>query len=547
MLTTFQKEIVKECMEKRKCCMCVPMGSGKTIMSLHITKIIGDCMPALVVCSKTLVGNWISEINKFFGQSFKYDVFHADYMTNTNFKNYIPDMGIDLIITTPEVLSKIYTENRISSKFVSITLEDRGSVFPIGVKHYHTPINPFLKPSNAEITPSAFIYCMKWKCIIIDEIQQFSNIDSLKCCAISAICARYRIGTSGTPITEPKVERILGYYSLIGDSSFPNCKPDAEKYLKSSLFPGLNSTMVIRRHTDFVLPKCVEHIISHTLIREELTVYTSLKMVISNLIKLVNLNKDNIILVRSINAQLMAMIMYTRQFLVCPLMPYANIMLNGHKKNELSIQFINDVKSLDLSEWLSNPDASRSSRISSMIEVIHKHKHERCITFTCFRLNLNVLKHYIENDTKRPVFTIKSQDSIEKRRATLLSFEETLDGILLLTYDLGAEGLNLQKSHIVLLADVWWNDAKISQAIARVLRRGQQEQVVVYLFTSQTGIENGIYDKHIDKRNLIDSLMCGQMIGNVRKLKMKDIVNLIMTEENTSKLKEARFLATNEK
>lgn len=544
MLTTFQQEIVKECLEKRKCCMCVPMGSGKTIMSLYITKLIGDCMPALVVCSKTLVGNWISEINKFFGQSLKYDVFHGDYMTN--FKNYTPDMGIDLIITTPEVLSKIYTENRIHSKFVSITLEDRGGIFPIGVKHYHTPLKPFLRPINTEVTPSAFIYCIKWKCIIIDEIQQFSNIDSLKCCAISAICARYRIGTSGTPITEPKIERILGYYSIMGDSSFPNCKPDAEKYLKSSLFPGINSTMVIRTHTDFVLPKCVEHIISHTLTREELTVYTSLKMVIRNLIKLVKLNKDNIVLVRSINAQLMAMIMYTRQFLVCPLMPYANIMLNGHKKNEFSMQFINDVKSLDISEWLTNPDASRSSRISSMIEVIQNHKNERCIIFTCFRLNLNVIKHYIENDTKRPAFTINSQDSIDKRRTTLSNFEETQNGILLLTYDLGAEGLNLQKSHIVLLADFWWNDAKISQAIARVLRRGQQEQVIVYLFTSQTGIENGIYNKHIDKRNLISSLMHGQMVGNVRTLKMNDIVNLIMSEENTSKLKEARCLATNE-
>lgn len=539
-LTRFQSDIVKECIEKRRGCLCVPMGTGKTLIGLSIINRIGDYTPALVVCSKTLLGSWVNEIEKFFGDKMNYVVYHRDYMTSEDFNSYTPSEGTDVVLTTPEVLAKIYTEHLVNTRFVTSELEVRHPFIPISVNRYHVPTRPFLSVESSIEHTNAFVYALPWKCLLIDEVQQHTNIKSLKCEAISAVYSRHRWATTGTPISEPKAERIMGYHLMIGDSSFPNSLPDARNYLTTD-YPGLCSTMVIRTQDqlDFKLPPCTEHIITHSLTPEETAVYTSLKKVIKSLQQTAQTSK-NITLVRSVNAQLLSMILYTRQFLVCPLVPYSSLMMNGSKKNEMSQCFEEEINKLNLGEWLNNENASKSSRINAVIESLANHNEEKCIIFSCFRTNLNVMSYYISTDTNRQVFTIKSTDSSRKRDDVLADFENTTNGILLLTYDLGAEGLNLQQSHVVLLADVWWNDSKISQAIARVMRRGQTSDVSVYIFTSNTGIEKSLYEKHIDKRTVINALMNGKMEGSIRKFKMKEIVSLILTDGNTDILAEAR-------
>ena len=538
-LTTLQREIVAECLRKRKGCLCVPMGTGKTLIGLTIINRIGSNMPALVVCSKTLIGSWVSEINKFFGDKLKYAVYHKDYM-GKQFHAYRPTVGTDVVLTTPEVLVGIYKEHNIHSRFVVSTLEDRGGPFPTRVNRYIIPTRPFL-PSVHEAN-NAFIYSFTWKCLLIDEVQQFTNIESVRCEAISSVLSRYRWATTGTPITEPKIARLLGYYLLIGDDSMPNSIPDAATYLASTAFPGLLSTMVIRTQDqlDFTLPKHTETIISHTLTWEEEAVYTTLKEVIKQMQATAEANPGNTTLLNSINSQLLSMILYTRQSLVCPLLPYTILMLNGSKRNIMSKCFAEEISKLNLEEWLQDENASRSSRINEIISVLGKHPDERCIVFTCFRTNLNVMEYYISKDTGRVIFTINAKQSAIRRGQVLEEFGASDNGILLLTYGLGAEGLNLQSSHVVLLSDVWWNDSKMSQAIARVLRRGQTEEVSIYLFTSNTGLEKSLYEKHIDKRTIINSLMTGKMVGEIRPLNMKAIVRMITTDEVLTTFKSAR-------
>jgi SNF2 family DNA or RNA helicase len=89
------------------------------------------------------------------------------------------------------------------------------------------------------------------------------------------------------------------------------------------------------------------------------------------------------------------------------------------------------------------------------------------------------------------------------------------NGILLLTYQVGANGLNLQCSNTVLLLDFWWNTGKINQAIARVLRYGQEaKKINIYYFTSNTGIEKILFDKQQAK--LIVAKECQVLLFSVR-------------------------------
>jgi SNF2 family DNA or RNA helicase len=139
--------------------------------------------------------------------------------------------------------------------------------------------------------------------------------------------------------------------------------------------------------------------------------------------------------------------------------------------------------------------------------------------------------------TKRKVVTLSSSMSMKKRVETIDFFNDTDDNtVLLLTYDIGGEGLNLQTSSTVLLTDFWWNSAKTKQAIARVLRFGQKKTVNVYYFTGNTAIENAMLDKHVSKLEVLEELQNGKMTKKISSFTVKDIIKIINTEDNVNKI-----------
>ena len=138
--------------------------------------------------------------------------------------------------------------------------------------------------------------------------------------------------------------------------------------------------------------------------------------------------------------------------------------------------------------------------------------------------------------------TIASEMSTKKRAKILEDYNipsKTGKGhILLLTYELGCEGLNLQVSNTVLLLDFYWNDAQTQQAIARVLRYGQKADVVnIYMFTSNTAIEGSVFEKHDLKLIILEELSKGAAKTQLKKMKIVDIIKIIETEDNLNALK----------
>lgn len=530
-LTSFQRDIVKECESRRRGGISVPMGSGKTLLALAMA----SChKSALVIVSKTLIESWKFEIQKFFGDSLKYAVFHSNVK---GFQTFIPSADTVLVITTPEVAAKAYKQNGINRHMITTELEDRGGPFPVLINRYHVPTRPF-EPVTSQF--GNWLFSTSWDCMFIDEIQSYTNVSSTRCLAMASIYAKNKWGLSGTLFTEPKPERILGYHLIIGDGTFPNSIPDASKYLKQSNFPGLKSTLVVRTMTDYTLPNVNEQIIEHELTADERKIYKALKSVMNSIQAsvLAYQTARDTAMTRKFNAMLLAMITYARQFLVCPLIPYACIaidLLNIQKKNQLAMEFNREMANLNLENYLSDPDSSKSSRIQCIIDVINSHKDEKIVVFTCFRTNLNVMQAYIPED--RSHFVLASNHTSMRRAEILSDFEKSSNGILLLTYDLGAEGLNLQHCSTVLLADMWWNCGKTQQAIARVLRRGQLSTVNVYFFTSNTGIEKGLFTKHVDKLKVLKELESGPARSKVKPLTTREIIDLINLEDNANLLR----------
>lgn len=134
----------------------------------------------------------------------------------------------------------------------------------------------------------------------------------------------------------------------------------------------------------------------------------------------------------------------------------------------------------------------------------------------------------------REVFDIEAKLSFTQRSKVLAAFEATANSILLLTYNLGAEGLNLQFCCTILIVDMggMW---EIHQAIARVLRFGQTASVVnVYIFTSVTGIENAMFIKHRDKEKVQKELISGRVLSDIKRLNIADVLRVLDLEDNAA-------------
>lgn len=538
-LSVFQKDIIKECLKKEYGGISLSMGSGKTICSLILalkqtsnTKNT-DNKQILIIMSKTLLESWVHEIKKFFGDTLKYIILHSNNIKNLD--TYKIDPNIKIILTTPEVVSHYYKKDTIANLFIHQEIKNQGLFNQHNVTVYNK--------QNVPYHHSNLIYSVKWGCLIIDEVQKFTKISSIRCQSIGAICAKYRWALSGTMFDEPSIERILGYYIIINHPTFPRILSDAEGFIKSNAFKGFNETIVLRKtNPSFIIPRINEQIITNKLSNEEEKLYLSMK----NTMKIINENikkykkQGDIDNQRRFSSYLLAIICYLRQCIVCPLLPIANVaidMTDFENNSDLSKILNNEIGKLNINEYLNNKESIKSNRIKSVLNIINKHPNENLVVFTCFRTCLDVLKHCIVNENDdRNIYTLTSNMNVKKRGEIISQFANNIDNkknILLLTYELGAEGLNLQSSNTVLLVDFAWNDGKTQQAIARVLRFGQKSNVVnVYLFTSNTGIEKAMFIKHSEKLSVLNELSVGQAKTKVKNINVKAIITIIEHNDN---------------
>lgn len=529
-----QLEVISECEAKGSGGLSLPMGFGKTAIGMtlglrfsemSVNSPLTTVPVSLIVVAKGLIPTWQTECEKFY-PDVGVEIFHTEFLKK-KIDSWQPKPETRFVLTTPETLVKYFKQYNVEEHLVWYERTEMGQT----IKQYNEPNEPFLSHPFG----GGLLFSIRWACLIVDEISTHNNSTTAKCQALASICAPNRWGLSGTLFPEPTTERILGYH-LILDLPAPRNLPGMKEYLRSPRFGGLDATTVQRdKNPVFVEPEINQEYISHTLSDEEASIYIGMRKIMTDLNKKVAELRaaHDVEGARRFSAYRLAMLTYLRQGMICPIIPVASAavdIINKEQHSELARTLTERVARMGLSEWLNNLESICSTRIQHILQKIDEHENERILIFGCYRSCLELLKAYL---THRPVFALDATMKIQKRKETLDAFAASENGILLLTYQIGSMGLNLQSATTVILTDMAWNRDISRQAVARMLRFGQlANKVNIIMFTSNTGIEKALLVKHEDKLLLYQDLKSGPSTRKISKIDMNEIIRILGEEEN---------------
>lgn len=526
-LYDYQIDVINECMTIGSGSINCPMGYGKTLMSICLAMRLTEDnnKPLLFIMSKTLISNWLVEFKKFFGE-IPYIVYHRKYIKNL--ESYKLPSDVKIVITTPDVVRTIYKFYEIEDKFIK---RDRMNIENRWYNTLSFQYKEFIQLHNP-ISKDSMIYSTIWGCVIIDEIQNYTNVNSVRFEALASIYSLHKWGTSGTLFNEPSADRLIGYFILLDRFEMPRKYHEAIEYVKSDNFTGYLPTTVTRtKIPNYVKTKENKIIINHKLNNDEIKLFSIMKKCFKIIKQKLEQSGNNTDLKRKFNSQLISVITYMQQMTISPLLPLTNCLIDLIDNSELSKLITNEFKKENLIDYLNNENSVISSRLKEIKKVIDKNINDKIVVFTYFRMNLDILKNIILNDD-REIFNIESNMSITQRENELSDFKKSDNGILLLTYAIGSEGLNLQESNIMIFTDLYWNFGKMEQAKARIVRPGQMNDVKLYYFTSNIGIENSILNKLSDKIDMEKEIRTGKILTSIKTLKVKDIIKFLDDDIN---------------
>lgn len=454
--------------------LCLTMGLGKSLTVAYWSLMVEKANRVLLVASKSLVPNWISMLNQFF-PGLSYDVLHADIGENP--KTYTCASNARFVIVTYDVVMSMASLHNIR---VLVYRENQGYMSRT-------------KESLSCKGPGSWLFSTRFDVAISDESQIFRNPCGTLYPAMLGLTAQKYICLTGTPIqntfddlyTQLKWMNIPGveHYELFTQSRF------------DELGWGKHVLMMGYEDAGIQLPECIEHDIELTFTSEESKAYGLLRQEGKSAKK---------------GPSILALITRLRFGCLC-------IGLAYRKKNVMTVP-------PELKRMLRDPTSVywyHSTKFKAVRDCIQQivDKGEKVIVFSTF---LSALREFGEGLEKlmgiHPVSVDGSMD-IEYRQSMIETFKtSTLHPVMLLTFQIGAEGMNLTEANHIIFLDSWWSPSVTRQAIARALRIGQTKKVHVYTFRMKNSIENRVYEIVQNKSEIVEQFETGIMSNDTYRV-----------------------------
>lgn len=141
----------------------------------------------------------------------------------------------------------------------------------------------------------------------------------------------------------------------------------------------------------------------------------------------------------------------------------------------------------------------RDTKVDKLIDTLQKHieasPERKVLLFTFFKGTLHHLQQRL-NAAGIPCLAISGNDRPEDRAETVEAFQQDSELRVLLSTEVGSEGLDFQFCDTVINYDLPWNPMRVEQRIGRIDRFGQKsETVTVFSFFVQDTIDTRILER----------------------------------------------------
>ncbi len=168
-------------------------------------------------------------------------------------------------------------------------------------------------------------------------------------------------------------------------------------------------------------------------------------------------------------------------------------------------------------------DDSKLNECIHLIETIQaKDPKAKIVLFSNFKSMLELIDKELTNRKNKPLL-ITGDNKRSDRDAIIEKFkDDQQSNILLISLKVGGVGLNLNFANNVILYNPWWNESAESQAMDRLHRIGQEQEVNVYKLLYENSIESNIEKLKKNKIDIINKTF--------NQLNFKDLLKLIQED-----------------
>lgn len=164
----------------------------------------------------------------------------------------------------------------------------------------------------------------------------------------------------------------------------------------------------------------------------------------------------------------------------------------------------------------SNFPDSKVERLLEVIQHVCINSGRKLIVFAIFRKTLEYLKIRLSS---KGISALVIHGQIDDRDSVISKFKEDADVQVLLSSEVGAEGLDLQFCDVIVNYDLPWNPMVVEQRIGRIDRFGQKSSVLnIYNFVVEDSIQEIIYDRLLSRIGIFE-----RSIGDLEAILSKEV------------------------
>lgn len=490
------------------CILKLEMGLGKTLTSICISLLNKkkDSFPSLVIASKTVMGEWKSQgFEKFFGKAVKVLYLHKDYLNMKHIHNLTRDKVLEYDFVITSYSNVVSTARKYREWEPCLEREEglnMGRVISVHPKKRSCANNPTMKGMR-------ILFHTPWETVIADESQTFCNPTTATYRSMMAIYGKYKICLTGTPIRNYTTD-IWSQLRWLGYDVVPY-KPDWKRnYNRYNIEHKLSNFIlsIETRATDIVLPPKTVTDIEIFIDKNNMDVYG----------KAVNIAKDlykKMVSSLTSYADVLSVFMRLRQICIAPYI----ILPESKRNNDLPPStFIKNLRSCldeESKKWIMDKNGTagiRSPKIQAIMRQIEKvPAGEKLLIFSTFTSALDLIADAIIEFTSHKFEQLDGESIGQERIDIIESFRKNPEvKILLVSYKIGGEGLNLVEANHVIMVEPWWTKAVSEQAEARVHRPGQKKEVFVYNIYVRNTIENHVLNICKEKKVMAENILNGR-------------------------------------